>query len=194
MFLSLPESIVVSEPAEEPVTRQEAKDRLNITDALDDSDIDMFIQSGREEAESYMERSIITQDRAMEFNHFPRDLEILMGPVQSVVSITYLDADGNLQTLSTSNYTLVDGKKKRSWILRASDVDWPDTYDSANAVTVTTRNGWGNAASVPASIKNAILIAVGHWVRHQASAEGGVPFRMPRQFYDLLDKYKVKRF
>lgn len=183
---------IITPPAAEPLLLTDVKTRLSISDTLDDTDITSYIQAAREQAESYMQRSIITQTVEIALDRFPVEIELPFGPLQSITSITYLDADQVEQTLDSANYT-ADDYGMTPWVLLAADTDWPGTYDAANAVTVRYVVGWGAAGTdVPADVTNAMLLAVGHWIRFQAEAESGIgPTRMPRQFYDLLNRHRV---
>lgn len=184
--------IVDTEPTVEPLLLADVKTRLSIPDTRDDDDITAHIKAAREEAETYMERSVITQTIELALDYFPVEIELPRGPVQSITSVKYIDTDGNEQTVSAATYAL-DQYSDVPWLLLASGYDWPNTKDAANAVKIKYVAGWGDTgADVPEKIKNAMLLAVGHWVRFQAVAESGIgPTRLPRQFYDLLRSYRV---
>lgn len=185
---------IITGPAAEPLLLTDVKTRLSISDTHDDTDITSHIKAAREQAESYMRRSIITQTVELALDEFPEEIELIKGPVQSIASVKYLDTDGTEQTISSSNYTY-DDYSPRTWLLRASDYSWPGTYDAANAVKVRYVVGWGDAGSnVPEDIKNALLLAIGHWIHFQKQVESGIPTRMPKQFYDLLERHRVTTF
>ncbi|MCP4141628.1 MAG: hypothetical protein GY755_15365, partial [Chloroflexi bacterium] len=65
-----------------------------------------------------------------------------------------------------------------------------------NDVKIRYVTGWGDAGTdVPEDIRTAMLLLIGHWIRFQAEAESGVgPTRVPMQFYDLLNNYRIIRF
>lgn len=185
---------VIEEPNVEPLTSTEVKTRLSITDTIDDADITSHIISARHQAENYMERSIITQTREIALDGFPDEIELPYGPIQSVTSIKYIDLNGDEQTLSSDVYTL-DDYSFRPWVLLTAGNAWPATYTAANVVKVRYLAGWGDAGSdVPEDIKTAMLIAIGHWIRFQAQAESGILTRLPRQFFDLLDRHRKSAF
>ena len=186
---------IITAPSAEPLLLADVKTRLSISDDLDNTDIASFISAAREQAESYMQRSIITQTVEIALDVFPSDIELPFSPVQSITSVKYLDTDQVEQTLDSANYTL-DDYGVRQWLLRAVDTEWPDTYGAANAVKVRYVAGWGDAGTdAPADVINAMLIALGHWIRFQAQVESGFgPTRMPKQFYDLLDRHRIVTF
>lgn len=187
---------IISEPSVEPLLLADVKTRLSISDTVDDDDITSHIKSARLQAENYMRRSIITQTIELALDAFPSsEIELIRGPVQSITSVKYLDTDGVEQTVSIANYSL-DDYSFQHWLLPAYGYDWPSTYDAANAVKVRYVAGFGDAGSdVPEDILTAMLLAIGHWIRFQAVAESGIgPTRMPRQFYDLLDRHRIYKF
>jgi len=191
----MPTPKVITAPSAEPLLEADVKTRLSITDSLDDDDITAYIQASREQAESFMQQSIITQTVELALDRFPDEIELPMGPVQSITSVKYIDTDGVEQTLSSAVYT-IDDYSPVPWLLLVEDNVWPDTYDSANAVKVRYVAGWGDAGTdVPEDIKTAMLLVIGHWIRFQAVAESGIgPTLLPRQFYQLLQRHRTIKF
>ena len=186
---------VITPPSVEPITLTEAKVSLSIDDDIDNADITRGIAAARKKAEKYMGRSLITQTLELALDHFPDDIELPRSPVQSISSIKYLDSDGVEQTFSNTKYAL-DNYSHRHWALLAAGESWPSTYDAANAVKVRYVAGYGNAGSdVDEDIIEAMLKLIGHWVRFQAQAESGIgPTRIPMQFHELLDDYRIIKF
>ena len=114
--------MLVTPPAEEPVSLAEAKLHLRVDIADDDVLITALISAARQAAETVTGRQIITARWKMILDSFPGPS--LMGipagqsfslpahvillpkcPVQSIVSIQYLDMAGSQQTLASNTYT-----------------------------------------------------------------------------------------
>ena len=185
---------VITGPSAEPLLLSDVKDRLSVPDTHDDDDITAFIKSARLQAEGYMQKSIITQTVELALDEFPEEIELIRGPVQSITSVKYIDENQSEQTVSSSDYSY-DDYSPRTWLLKAYDYDWPTTLSTANAVKVRYVTGWGDAgADVPDDIITAMLLAIGHWLNFQSQIQSGIPTRMPRQFYDLLENYKITTF
>jgi len=182
---------LITAPTAEPLVLADVKTRLSIKDTEDDSDITAYIQAAREQAESYMDRSIITQTWELALDGFSNEIELPKGPVQSITSVKYYDTDDVEQTVNSADYVLNDYDELKPVLIEAKDSDWPATNGFTNNVKVRYVTGWGDAADVPEDVKTAMLLAIGHWIRFQAVAESGIPTRMPRQFYDLLQRHRV---
>ena len=154
-------SIVVTPPGVEPVSLAEARLDRGLVHTDDDSMLEFLIANARQYAETYMRRSLITQQRQLVLDAFPGCIRVPYGRVISVTSISYVDSDGTTQTLSPSLYQ-VDAVSDLARIIPEYGESWPDTKPGLNRVTVIYEAGYGNAADdVPADIRHAIRLMVG---------------------------------
>ncbi len=151
--------------ASEPVTAAEAKSQLIIDGGFtaDDALLDSYIKAARLTAERYCSISFVESTYVERVDYFPMNGELIklsVGQVSEVVSITYIDTDGNSQTWDAANYKL-DNTGRQARVARAYNVSYPTTRDEINAVTITYKSGFGSSASdVPQDIKQAILLIV----------------------------------
>jgi len=118
---------VQTPPAAEPVTLDVLKNHLRVTITNDDTLIKLYLQSARELVESESGRSLVNKVYRQSHDRFPRlhdcgdfgtgyfyqapryarshhydgrqQIKLLRCPLVSVEKITYIDLDGNLQTL-----------------------------------------------------------------------------------------------
>src|SRR5690606_33039880 len=116
-----------------------------------------LIAAAREHVEAVTGLALVTQTRVMRASGFA-DLEALpAAPVQSISSVTYLDAEGEEQTLSADDYvTALIGLDPG--IRPAAGTQWPATLAARDAVRVTAVCGYGDAEDVPAPIARAMLL------------------------------------
>lgn len=86
-------------------------------------------------------------------------------PLSSVTSLKYYDVNGVEQTLGTSIYQVKTPWRQPGYLIRGVDQDWPSLENSEREYPVTIRfvAGYGAASAIPATIKQAILLLVGHW-------------------------------
>lgn len=169
-------SNVTSEPAVEPISLVEAKLDLKV-DHTDENDlIDILRQVAREMVEQRTGRSLITQSRTIKMDYFPRSGVIVLphGPLQSVTSIKYYDADEVLQTMSASLYWVDTSSGLPRIVIKDS---WPSTYDMPNAVIIVYVCGYGTAGSdVPAPLRKACFMILAHlYENRQAVVMSGSP-------------------
>lgn len=150
-------------PESEPILLEEAKAHCNIeTDfAEDDSLLDAFIAAARESCEAVTGRQLVQATYALRLSGFPCDdvIELPKAPLVSVTSITYVDGDGDTQTLSTDVYEQDPYTTPGRVVLKYGEV-WPTARDQRNAVTVTFVAGY---EEVPKLLKQGMLMRIAHW-------------------------------
>lgn len=185
-------------PTVEPVTLSEAKLHLKIdSDTTDDALITALITAAREMAENYTGRAFVNQTWEATFEQFTADENITLrpAPLSSITSITYVDGNGDTQTLSTSVYGADLYKTPGEAYLKYGQ-SWPTAREIENSITVTYVSGYGSSASsVPGAVKSAILLIIGHLYEHRENVTVGVTANdMPQGAYFLLDPYRVIEF
>ena len=181
-------------PAAEPLTLAEVKGRLSVSDTYDDADITAGIRAAREHGEQFTGRAFIEREILATWPAFFDELPLPVLPVGQVLEVRYYDPDGVDTVLASGDY-LVDDYAPLTRLVPPPGVQWPPVQQRFDAVRVRYQAGYGpDGSDVPEPIRQALMLAVGHWVRFQAQAESGVgPTRMPMQFYDLLGPYKLWR-
>jgi len=152
---------VSTAPTIEPVTTQEAKEHLRITHADEDLYIARLITAARQYAETFTQRSFINRTLELKLEYFPSVILLPNPPASSITSITYLDTAGASQTLATTVY-LADYKQEPGSVRLDYGQSWPSVRAIHNPITILYVAGYGStAATVPAGIRQAILVIVG---------------------------------
>lgn len=160
----MPLTIVVP-PAYECVSRTQAKNHLRVSGTDDDDLIDALIATARDHVETFTRRALVQRTYDFTLDAFPQVIELPYGPVREVTSITYTDAGGDSQTLSTALYQ-VDLRSVPPRIRPAYGSSWPSTRGQMNDVVV--RYVAGFVSPFTADDGTDILTAAGHGL-----AEGG---------------------
>lgn len=98
-------------------------------------------------------------------------LDIPKPPLQSVVSVTYVDTAGLTQTWASSNY-IVDApagpRCARGRLAPGFSIIWPIAQSRINAMTVRFRAGYGDdSEDVPAMLKMGMLMDLGTLYEHR---------------------------
>ena len=200
---------LVSPPTEEPVSLIEAKLHLRVDFDEDDMLIASLITAARQAAETLTGRQLTTARWRQVLDCFPgpslmgvpagqaftlpgHAIFLAKAPVQSVVSINYLDMGSVNQTMPASTYT-VDAACEPARITPVFGQIWPICLPQIGAVSITFDAGYGTAAQVPEGIKSWIKLRVGSLYAHReevAALSRGRIESLP--FIDgLLDPYKV---
>ena len=167
-------------PAVEPLTVAEAKLHLRVDISDDDAYIGTLITAAREWVENYLDRTLITTQLILRAAEFPtEELELARPPMvasgtATAVVITYTLADTTTATLSTALYR-VDRTSTPGNVAPIINGTWPsDVIEDANAVAVTYWAGYGpTSASVPATIRHACLMLIGHWYERRSAVLTG---------------------
>lgn len=140
-------------------------------------------------AEHYTGRSIGSQTLELALDEFPAGpIELPRGPVASITSVSYVDADGTTQTLSSTLYTL-DDYGIQCWAVPKVDTEWPTTQAVANAVKVRYVVG-----DLPAAVRAALLLTVGHLFEQREASAPVALQELPLGVKSLLDTVKVWGF
>ncbi len=144
-------------PAVEPITLAEAKQHARILYDTDDAVIDRFIRAAREAAEEVMGRGLYTQTWQLSLSDFAEVMYLPMAaPLQSA-TVQYYDANGTLQTLSSSIYTL-DTSSRPGSVTRAANQVWPTLQADRTSprIVITYLVGWTDISLIPERIKQGI--------------------------------------
>jgi uncharacterized phiE125 gp8 family phage protein len=179
---------VVTPPASEPITLEEAKKHVFIADSdtTSDQELVLAIQAAREQWESDTDTATITRTVSVSLDFFSGQIiELLMGPLRSVSSIVYYDQNDALQTLSTSIYRVdLPGCSVRL----VENESWPTTAIRWDAVTITYIIGEASRAAVPAIAKQAMLLLIGYYTM-QNRGDNDRPHDM-RAYEALVNKFR----
>lgn len=184
---------VVTPPSEEPVSVLDAQSHLRVDSDVDEDYVAGLIVAARQWCEQYCNRSFVTQTLALRLDAVPAFgwIELRRPPVQSVTSVAYVDAAGVTQTLPPTDYVAsLHGLPPR--ILPAFGGAWPTTRIQPDAMTVTYVAGYGAASAVPAPIRQAMLLLIGHYYENRESVVvGKAANELPMAVESLLAPYVV---
>lgn len=188
---------LVTEPAEEPISLEEAKLHLRIDHDDEDVLINGFITAARRHVELVvLNRALVTQTWNLYLNAFPSGNEIKLPypPLQSVEGVYYTPEDGQEQQFAAGNY-LVDTVSEPGRIVLKRDALWPaDELEVVNGVRVQFVAGYGAADDVPRDIRNATLMLIGDLYENREETivvQGLQIQRIPFGVANLLRSYRI---
>ncbi|KPK67832.1 MAG: hypothetical protein AMJ84_12255 [Acidithiobacillales bacterium SM23_46] len=176
--------------ASAPVSLDEAKKHLRVTQTDEDTLIETLILVATAHAEQRQGRTYMQTQKVLQLDEFPTVIEPPGPPLLSVQSIQYIDIDGQTQTVDAADYQ-VDTYNAPGRIKPAYEKSWPATRSVLNAVTVNYTAGYGEASAVPVECKQAILLLVGHLFEHRESVSELKLQEVPQAVAALLGPKKV---
>lgn len=175
----------ITAPASPLVTVAEARRDLKVDLPDDDGLIEDLIATAESLLDGYsgeLGRALVTQVWRQDLPCFPASgvIHLPLAPVRVVSSITYWGLDGVARPLSAQVYSGVLKAASDPYIKLAYGQSWPATYPRDDAVSVTFEAGYGAPGDVPAAIRRAALLIVGHlYENREAVTVGGPAYELP---------------
>lgn len=178
---------LITAPASYPVTLEEAKLQCRVDSSDEDTLLNGLIAAATDYVELYTGRAIVSQTWELVLDDFTDSILLPKGPVSAITSVKYIDTSEVEQTVSSNNYTL-DGVSDPQWLVKASDYTWPEVADGVNNVIIRFVAGY---ATVPPSIKHAILLLIGQWFDNRSAINvGNITSDLSHTVEALLTNYR----
>lgn len=183
--------VVITEPTDIlPLEDAKAHIAIDADDTHDDDKIEAYVAAATAHVDGpagWLGRSLGKQTLEVRLCGFSTWIKLQYGPVLSVLSVKYDDADGAEQTLDPSQYS-VHG----DMICRAANVSWPAVAPGPESVRVRYGAGYDDG-KVPTPIIQAIKLMVGDFYRFTESATIGATYKVPMSatVERLLAPYRV---
>lgn len=152
--------MLIVAPTAEPVTLAEVKVQLGITvaDELSDTLITRRIGQARRWVESRTGRSLMPQTHELRLDTFAEQIPLPFPPIDSIVSVQYVDADGTLTTIDADDYVL-ETYPLVPYLRPAYGVSWPSPRGEPGAVRIRYQAGYDIVALDAAKTLTAITVA-----------------------------------
>jgi uncharacterized phiE125 gp8 family phage protein len=154
---------IITPPAVDPVTLDEAKAYLKVDTSDDDALIGSLIEAARARAEWHTGRAFVTQSWRLWLDAWPcadgapLAIEIPLPPLQAVTAVTTYATDDSATVLDTARYQ-IDAASKPARVALKFAVVPPVGLRAVNAVSVAFTAGYGDGESdVPPLIRAGIL-------------------------------------
>lgn len=187
--------VVITPPGEPVVSIEDAKAHLRV-DFDDDNDyIEGLVAAATgmlDGPAGWLGRALVTQTLEWRGDDFGNcDIRLPFPPIAEVLSVAYDDESGAEQTIPDTDYRLV-GQPNMPRLALAYGASWPPVRWQSESVRVQYDAGYGSAEDVPAPIKQAILLMVGHWyANREAVTIGQIATEVPLAARSLLFPYQI---
>jgi len=154
----------VSAPAQQPVTRTEVAQHLNLDADQEQADgplLDRLIKAATSWCEEYLSRQLITATWANFYNIFDEPLKVYYPPVQSIAFLEYKNDQGTVKAVPAIDFVF-DNTVDPAEISLAAGKTWPSSLeDEVNVIEVQAVCGFGDSPDdIPEDIRVAILMKI----------------------------------
>jgi len=174
-----------------PISLALAKQQCKVEHSEEDALITLYIDAVTDllrGPDGQARRALINEQWELTYDAFPCEgIEIPLGPLVSVDKVEYIDAitDTYVEWPALGNY-VVDLASWKGWVAPVSA--WPTAKNAMNAVRITFTAGYGTTeTTVPARLRQAMLMAIGHWYQNRETVSvGNITSNLPLGFDDLV--------
>lgn len=182
-------------PSAPLISLNDAKLHLRVDHSDDDTLIGNLVSAASSHLDGYsgvLGRALITQTWKIEADGFSDPFRLPVGNFLGVTSVKYYDANNAQQTLATSVYAALTDHLGPFICLKPSQV-WPAIYTRRDAVEVIWTAGYGPTANdVPAGIRHAALLLIGHWyANREAVVTGDSVAELPLAVKALIEPFRL---
>lgn len=186
--------VLVTPPSGDIVTLTEMKSWARIDFSDDDTLVSALMNGAVEKLDGWsgiLGRCLLEQTWRQDFYMWQRDFRLPF-PDVSAVTVKYYDTSNVEQTVSSTNYELLEDHEG-CFVRLIDNYTGPNLYDDrSNSIQITLTAGYGEAADVPQPIKNAIMALASHWYEHR-EAVGDSMAEMPLHAMSMIEPYRRRR-
>lgn len=164
-----------------------------------DTELQESIEEAQDLIEGFLQATLTETQYQYSLHEWPctYDGRIMLpkGPIISVMGVSYLDRDGNRQSLGIDSYAVVEGQG--GYIIPAWQTSWPVARAFPGSIVVEYTAGYVGAGSpmdasgVPKGIVRALKLTVAHWFENrEAILVGTVSKELEMGVKDAIQPYR----
>lgn len=185
---------LVAGPITPVVTRDEAKVHLRVDSDDEGALIDGLIAAVLSLFDGYagiLGRCLVSQTWQLTADDFGRRMRLPM-PAASIASIKVRDSAGDLSAaIDAANYSLLSDARG-SFVRFKDGYAYPGDLAETEGVVIQFVAGYGPAATdVPAAIKVAMLLMIGHWYVHREAVTDANADLLPLAVASLIAPFRL---
>ena len=193
-----PQYSIVTQPASEPISYDEAADHLRVDSVEDREYLEALIPAAREWVESLTGRVgmvatyKLTARRWCDIMPEKWRLEIPLRrtPLLSVTSVKYYaSGETTLTTMSTDDYIVVTDSTPG--LVELEDGVMPATEDRADAIQIEFTAGYSDAADIPALFRHSVKMLVANLYEQRSPIAAVSMQDIPWTLRGILENLKV---
>lgn len=184
-------SMLLTPPATEPWTLDEAKHFLRVEHDDDDAMIASLIAAARGQVEAQTRRCLIAQTWRVVRDAWPEDgrIALRLAPLRNIVAARVFDAAGNASAIDTGRFVL----DKTASVIASPPWALPQPGRICAGIELDVEVGFGaNATDVPSVLRHAARTLVAHWYDNRGLlAIGGNVAMLPGSVNAMIASYRV---
>jgi uncharacterized phiE125 gp8 family phage protein len=185
--------ILISEPAVEPLTLDDARAWLRLDTQAEDTLLTALIRAARHAVEQATRRALIAQDWRLRLDRWPPNgiLPVPLAPVMSLLSVCVIGLDGVASEVPLAAFRLDESFGTR--IVFNEPPPAPGRLHGG--IEIDLRAGYGaTSGAVPPPLLQAMRMLIAHWYEHRGDAlhEGSVA-HLPAGVAALVVPYRRAR-
>lgn len=163
--------------------------RLDCSYYDEDSLLEALINAALSSIEYQTEMALRMRTETLILDSWSSVIELPWWPVQSIDALSYTDPDGVEQTLD--DYVL-DNRSYPAKLKPASGTNWPPVLAEEQVITIEATVGM---TELPADLKQAALLMIGHFYENREAVASGPSFQtLPMAVQYLIDPYIILRY
>ena len=174
-------------PTQKPITLEEAKAFLRVTDTADDATINLLIGAVTDHVENVTNRQLNTATYELYSNNLITKLP--KNPIQSLSKIEYMDVDGSYVELDDTTYYLYEN----NGVALINYSEFPSIYVHEKAIKITCVSGY---VKVPDAIKSYMNVTISTLYENREKFFVGASIaEFSNEFIEnMLSSYRVRSF
>jgi uncharacterized phiE125 gp8 family phage protein len=189
-------SYLVAGPAAEPIALADAKAFLRVDSDAEDGLIATLITAARLHVEGITGRAMIAQSWRIVLDGWPLDgfVKLPVSPLISLTAINAYDAAGDAHAIALAQFLAETGSAPARLYLPPSIAGMPILRDRMGLEIDYVAGYGGDAADVPADLKQALLTLIAYWFENRdAVIIAGTGAVVPSSFDRLINPYRSVR-
>ena len=184
-------AILLTPPAVEPLTLDEAKNFLRVEHDDDDDAIAALIAGSRIHVEAHCRRALIAQTWRLIRDAWPQDgrIPIVPAPLREIVAARVYDGEGDTGEIDLQSF-IAD---RAASLLAFAPWALPAPGRIVAGIEIDVIVGYGEAATdVPEPLRQAVRLLIAHWYENRGvAAIGGQVALLPSAAAALIAPYRV---
>lgn len=195
MFQRSGNYVLIEPPSDEleVVSLEQMKLQAHVDSADEEELIEEYRDAAVESVESDTSLKLLDQQQELHLDGFCSEIRIEMGPVSTINSIKYQDANNQEQTVPEDVYE-VDLSDPHPRIRCKVGQSWPPTYKCYNAVKVNFNVGYEAVEDIPKGLKAAARLLATVWFKNREALVDKKLEELPSPagYWSLIRRFRIR--